>query len=59
MVPSEWSGSADERLVRMKQALRRVSNQCGQEEVARRLSQYEPQTPEEWITLARLRKAMN
>ena len=59
MVPSEWSGSADERLVRMKQALRRVSAQCGQEEVARRLSQYEPKTPEDWITLARLRKAMN
>ena len=44
---SEWSGSPDERRVRLKLALRRLGAAYGPETVARRIRAYDPVDLEE------------
>ena len=47
MPASEWSGSQDERRVRLKHALRRLESAYGPELVRTRIAAYEPTNPEE------------
>jgi hypothetical protein len=47
--PSEWAGSPDERLVRLKSALRRLTARYGAAEVEARIRRHDPLTTEELI----------
>ena len=47
MPASEWSGSSDERRVRLKHALRRLEGTYGPSIVRDRIQAYEPVTTEE------------
>ena len=49
MAPSDWAGSSDERLVRLKRALRHLVASYGAETVESRIRAYEPLDTEELI----------
>ena len=49
MPASEWSGSPEERRVRLKLALRRLTGSYGPDVVESRIRAYEPMNPEESV----------
>ena len=59
MVPSEWSGSQDERRVRMQRALKRLTDKMGRAAVEQGLKDYKPVTMDEAVLQAILLKKVS